>query len=355
MRFVILTALLAFMDNSPLRANPIFNFTLGSGVHVGDPVYDGFVAAGERWSALFTDNVTINVFIDSEPLGAGVLGQTGNALYYESYSGLKTALAGDATSATDATAVAHLQPGNLTFAANHTSDCGNCAPVYLDHNGNFNNQNVVVSGSEAKALGLLAPTNATLDGSITFSSTFNFDFNPLDGIAANAYDFTGVATHEIGHLLGFTSSVDDYDICGANPSQCGGVLGEANYAPTVLDLFRYSTDSGFGTLMDMSVDTRARYFSIDGGATLGAMFSDGANFGDGSQASHWKDNLGLGVMDPTASQGELMAITQNDIQALDAIGWNVAAPEPYSLWLGAIGLGMLALVGLGRLMPGQLD
>jgi hypothetical protein len=105
----------------------------------------------------------------------------------------------------------------------------------------------------------------------------------------------------------------------------------------------------------MSVDTRARYFSIDGGATLGAMFSDGANFGDGSQASHWKDNLGLGVMDPTASQGELMAITQNDIQALDAIGWNVAAPEPYSLWLGAIGLGMLALVGRGRRMPGQLD
>jgi hypothetical protein len=39
-------------------------------------------------------------------------------------------------------------------------------------------------------------------------------------------------------------------------------------------------------------------------ATDTAGFSTGKTFGDGPQASHWKDSLGLGMMDPTAGTGE---------------------------------------------------
>ena len=60
---------------------------------------------------------------------------------------------------------------------------------------------------------------------------------------------------------------------------------------------------------------------------------------------HWKDNLGLGIMDPTAAQGELLMITGRDIQAFDAIGWNLSpaasAPEP-----GALALALLGALGL---------
>lgn len=69
--------------------------------------------------------------------------------------------------------------------------------------------------------------------------------------------------------------------------------------------------------------------------------------GDGQQASHSKDSLGLGIMDPTAGQVELLAISANDIKAFDVIGWNLrtaapAVPEP-STWAM-----MLAGFGLAR-------
>src|SRR5262249_44836054 len=50
--------------------------------------------------------------------------------------------------------------------------------------------------------------------------------------------------------------------------------------------------------------------------------------GDGRQASHWKDNLGIGIMDPTSvPAGQANVVTTRDIQALDVIGWNVVLPS----------------------------
>ena len=67
-------------------------------------------------------------------------------------------------------------------------------------------------------------------------------------------------------------------------------------------------------------------------------------FGDGRQASHWKDGLGIGLLDPTAAQGEFLQVTANDVQALDVIGWNVGVvPEPLPAWLFAAGVGLVAL------------
>ena len=349
-RTSLFASLLAVAATS-LQAGPVFNYTVGSGVIVGDQVYNGFVAAGNRWSALFSDPVTINVHIDYQSLGSGILGSTSNAFYSTTYANARLKLAADATTAADATAVANLPVGPLSFAINHTNDCGNCTTPYLDNNADNDNLNVDVTGAEAKALGILSANNAALDGSITFSSNFAFDFDPSNGVTAGQYDFVGVATHEIGHLLGFVSSVDDYDFCGASPTPAGcpggHAISEAIDEPTVLDLFRYSTDSGFGTIMDQSADNRAKYFSINGGATLGPQFARGTNFGDGRQASHWKDNLGLGIMDPTAAPGELLAISQNDVLALDVIGWNaVATPEPFTS--GLLAIGIAALVGLRR-------
>ncbi|MDQ1469731.1 MAG: hypothetical protein QOJ99_1211 [Bryobacterales bacterium] len=329
-----------------LSAGPVFNFTLGSGIANGDQVYNGFTQAASRWSSIFTDNVTINVTIGFVSLAPTVLGSTSLTMGTVLDSSFKAALGMDAKSADDATAVAHLQPsGSNEFIINHTNECNNCTSVYLSNGSKYDNLHETVSLAEARALGLYSSTNSVSDGSISFNSDFAFDFDPSNGITAGSYDFVGVATHEIGHLLGFFSTVDDYDICGSTlnciTSRPNSAISENEDAPSVLDLFRYSTGSAFGTVMDQSADTRAKYFSIDGGLTMGPLFATGKNFGDGRQASHWKDNLGLGILDPTAAQGELLGISQNDIRALDVIGWDVV-PEPGSVGLLAAGLAMLA-------------
>ena len=96
--------------------------------------------------------------------------------------------------------------------------------------------------------------------------------------------------------------------------------------------------------LDWSADTREKYFSINGGLTNLALFATGVYNGDGRQASHWKDNLGIGILDPTFAPGELGVITPMDILSLDVVGWDSAVPEPstFALTLLPLALGALA-------------
>ncbi len=79
------------------------------------------------------------------------------------------------------------------------------------------------------------------------------------------------------------------------------------------------------------------------------LFSTGVDFGDGRQASHWKDNLNLGIMDPTAAPGELLVLRPNDLRAMDLIGYEIqAVPEAGSLTLLVIGSVLSLLVRQSR-------
>jgi hypothetical protein len=76
--------------------------------------------------------------------------------------------------------------------------------------------------------------------------------------------------------------------------------------------------------------------------------STGVDFGDGRQASHWKDSLSLGIMDPTAANGELLVLRPNDMRAMDLIGYEInVVPEPGTALLLFVS-GVLAPFGLRR-------
>jgi hypothetical protein len=344
---LLLAASAAALACAPAHA-VTFNLIDTGGTAVGTQARQGFEAAASYWSSVLTNNVTVNLRIGFSALGAGILGSTGSTSALEFNSAYYNALYNNVTSATDLQAVTNLRPlgvsagyglNSLTVQTNALNAAGTGyldTALRTDNDGSQNNNVVSINTSTAKALGLTTDANGrtlnptAVDGSITFSTGFNFDFNPTDGISANSFDFIGVAIHEMGHALGFRSGVDTYDAYtapgdGTATASRTGALENVTVA-TGLDMFRYSAPG----VLDWSTQGTP-YFSIDGGQTqvLGnSLFSTGVRNGDGRQASHWKDSAAgvpqLGVLDPTSGYGQMQEITALDLAAFDVIGWQTA-------------------------------
>ena len=335
-------------------AAPIFNLQYVPGTSL--QAQQGFQAAAAQWSRVLKDNVTIELTVGFNSLGNSILGQTGSSEAFYRYGDVRDALAQDVTSAYDRQAVNNL-PGGSDFGvlinrtANNPNGPGSEAP-YVDNNGDDNNQYLYMSNAEAKALGIAPPGQSLpgclgdCDGFIQFNSDFTFDFDPGNGIARNAIDFIGVAMHEIGHALGFLSGVDILDY---NAPPIAGPYEDIEFTyVSPLDLFRYSSESTAAGVIDWTADNRDKYFSLDGGITRGPLFANGVyHGGEGDQASHWRDQMGLGIMDPTVAYGERLVLRASDLIALDAIGWDVtlfAVPVPGTLPLLGLGLALMCLL-----------
>ncbi|WP_256077411.1 NF038122 family metalloprotease [Massilia sp. YIM B04103] len=343
------TLLAALCGAATCSAAPHFNLTFLPGTSM--QAQQGFIDAAARWSSLLRDDVSINLTLGFNPLDPGILGQARSAEDFYNYHDYRAAMLSDISSASDRLAVNHLPLNGFGLLINRTANnphgYGSATP-YVDNNGSDNNRTLFLTQAQAKALKLpVAPQTVTgcigaCDGFIQFSSNFKFDFNPRNGIDADAFDFVGVASHEIGHTLGFISGVDILD---NNAPPHNGPFDDNEFTyVSGLDMFRYSSQSHAAGVIDWTADAREKYFSLDGGATQGPLFSTGANFGDGRQASHWKDNLYIGLMDPTAGRGELLRISDNDRLAMDVNGWDLLnpVPEPSQILLICAGLPILA-------------
>lgn len=369
-----------------------------------------FQKAANYWNQTLANNVTIRIDIGFDNLGPGILGSTSSNQSDVKVSSVYNALATTGTSALDSIAVSHLSAldanGNLSMRVNGYANAAAqtgvdaSAASRLASGNNYMNQYLSANTSVLKALNLSTnqPSN-TFDASIHFSSSFAFDFNPTDGISQGKYDFVAVATHELGHALGFVSGTDTFDYF-AHPNSQDGFLDNQkidNYSiGSTLDLFRYG--NGFnadGTRQLQWAAGRDAFFSIDGQSVFNltnpgqaaATFATGEFNGDGAQASHWKDNQAfllsngcyqstksVGIMDPTAAACEMGSVTQNDLAAFDAMGWNlhgnilnqpgynettadiyrldgtatVAVPEPETYAMLLAGLGLTGFVARRR-------
>jgi hypothetical protein len=309
------------------------------------PALQAFERAAKMWERRITDPITVVIDADLALLGPGILGSAGSQLLTANYNTIRGAMVVDAVDELDDAIV-----GSLPLAPNYTVTL----PAGFGLNGN-----VFASKANLKALGfdpgdLDTIAGTTTDAQITFSSSFSFDYDKSNGITPGQFDFEGIAAHEIGHGLGFFSGVDDVDFFLPGTSNA--------IEPTPLDMFRFrdnvaadpatASDFGNGTFgfpRNMVPQHVAMFDQISDefGGDAEVLMSRGLDFGDGRQASHFKDNLGLGLLDPTAGPGELLALTHNDLRALDLIGYEIQVPEPTSVTLLAFVVG-IALVSRRR-------
>lgn len=330
-----------------------------------DPTIDpralaGFHAAAARWSSLLADPITVSInfqfLAETDDVGG-----TDPTVLQVDYTTYLQAISRDRTSAIDASAARVLGSSSQTRTLiNRTAENPHgfgSSLLYLDDNYSANNLTVAMTLANARALGLYAARGGETDATIFVRSGLRYDFDPSDGIDAGSVDFVGIATHELGHALGFVSGTTLLDESGL-PLDAAYSEDDLPYISS-LDLFRYSRESaalGRGVI-DWSADDREKYFSVDGGDTSLGLFSTGVIYGDGEEASHWKRGLGLGAMDPWARPGLPIHLSTTDLLAFDAIGYDLQpVPEPATLGLAGASLllGVAALRGRHRRRVAQI-
>jgi hypothetical protein len=250
----------------------------GAGLSGHAPALAAFQRAANRWGSLLSDSVVVTIDGELATLDPGTIGRTSVRGFAANWGALARDLRADAADEPD-DAVAASLPDTVAF--------------YLPPNFTWSGQ-LGATKANLKALGYDMDSQfGAQDATITFNSGFTFDYDSSNGIAPGAMDFETVAAHEIGHALGFVSIVDSIDL---NFSQ-GGAL-----PVYLLDLFRFGPDADPANVADFATMRRdlrpgVQTFFDDGAHEY--LMSTGRLVGDGRQASHWKDDLYTGVMDPT--------------------------------------------------------
>jgi hypothetical protein len=244
----------------------------------------------------FTNNITVNIEFHNMSTG---LGQSIVFIFNEPYSMYCTALAANATSPDDITAVAN-------------TPCGS-NPI----NGNAN---IGVKSPDGRALGLntpelLFPTNTSCPTPMfTGSGCIG-----LNVVLANMHPglLFAAVEHEIDEVLGLGSALNST----TTPAM-----------PWTEDLFRWqpgppvvrSYAANATTGNPCAMGTPASFFSIDGGTT---DVDDFNNCNNGGDYGDWITHTPSQVQDAftNASGAATLSIASPEVRALDVIGYTLTA------------------------------
>jgi hypothetical protein len=276
------------------------------------PAKAAFARAAGTWESYLTNPVTIVVNVDFGPTRFGqpypdrsILGSTDAASTVVSYPLALLALRLSVTRQFEADLYTQLPVGSVN------TDLGTTALIFAPR-------------SALRALGLLPPSPGATEPipTIGFNSNAPFDLDRSDGVATGQFDFESTAFHELGHVLGFSSTVGLTELSPSVP-----------IVVSVLDLFRVRPGASLGAFASaqriQSSGGAHVMFSGFGETSLSTGRPDGTG-GDGNQASHWKDDaqtgFRLGAMDPTLPTRTVGYATINDLVAFDMLGYSVSYP-----------------------------
>ncbi|MGB8170451.1 MAG: NF038122 family metalloprotease, partial [Chthoniobacteraceae bacterium] len=295
----------------------------GSALSGNPAALAAFNRAAQAWEARISDPITVTINADLASLASGIIGSTSAVTIQAGYTTIRDRLVADAA-ADSGDAITASLPTAAQFLATIPS-------------GSTLDGSLLGTKANLKAIGFsnLDTSFGATDATITFSTNFAFDFDNSDGVTPGFMDFETVATHEIGHALGFISSVD-----GVN-------AGDTSIAPYLLDLYRFANNTADdpGSAAEFAAFTRNLVPGVDAitdqifGTPSEWRMSTGLNNGtfsgtDGRQASHWKaDELTgeyIGMMDPTLAFGVVQALTEADFRSLDLIGYDIVTVPEFS-------------------------
>lgn len=256
----------------------------------------------ERYiEAQFFDPITVTVNFQFASLPPGVLGSTGSSYTSASFTNTRNGLQADMDGSDSIQT--HL-PGGASLPVRYDGNSGtvtNESTVFITR-ANYRAAIGSVSGSAA---------------SITFSSNFSWDYTP-PAISGGTTCFQSVIVHEVGHALGFVSAADfrPFDV-------------------EMLDLYRFQRSDGAGT--DHNPDTLAEFSTTARMVDQNAPGTDDdvnsdlisvewrMSDGNPNQASHFRDNANIGIMDPTIGSGQTFYpnfYRTADLDMFDAIGYD---------------------------------
>ncbi len=281
-------------------------------------IIDALERAAQFWESRLEDPV--NVVFDAEinALDGTTAGQASGSVVALPYAAVRDRLIADARPHEQyVEGLPELANLTATFPAN-----SNPADAFEL------SSNLVVTYGNAKALGfdpaILPVVPSQFDANISIDGSIDID---VDTDANLAFE---VMIHEIGHALGFTSSVE----------QVGNAGGEVLLTP--LDLFRFEPGDGGEDFTNSPrvLDPTLEHVFYDGGVfnpsgipitdiAIGDVpLSRGVDSADGDQASHWRDeeDLGgiyIGLMDPITGG----SFTSRDARGFDVIGYDVVQGE----------------------------
>jgi hypothetical protein len=247
------------------------------------------------YESTFSNNITVNITYENMTSG---LGESEFNLYDIPYSTFRAAVANNSTDPSEVTALANM-PACPPFPA----VCDN--PV-------TGTSEVLIKPANAAALGINVGSVAS-DGTVELNTSIT-NVSQTGPQNPSYYDLLAVVMHETDEILGLGSTLGL------------GLSSPYSNDPSPEDFFRYDASGNRSFTLSSSATA---FFSINGTTDLAEFNQTGTgDYGD------WATVPGVApqVQDAFGTPGSDPQWGTNEILALNAVGYDLAEPEP-STWL----------------------